>query len=73
MIGESLSPTPRQRAEEILRRLAPVAREALLVMCWMSHDARWFMAAPRGCGMTYRQAFWSRASSVRVVPPMSPQ
>jgi hypothetical protein len=35
MIGESLSPTPRQRAEEILRRLAPVEREALLVKCWM--------------------------------------
>lgn len=47
MIGESLSPTPRQRAEEILRRLAPVA--------------------------TYRQAFWSRASSVRVVAPVSLQ
>ncbi|MGH7373315.1 MAG: hypothetical protein ACREJY_03745 [Candidatus Rokuibacteriota bacterium] len=30
MIGESLSPTPRQRAEEILRRLA-AEREALLV------------------------------------------
>src|SRR5207249_11212655 len=51
MIGESLSPTPRQRAEEILRRLAPVEREALLVKCWMSHDARWLMAAARECGM----------------------
>jgi len=35
MIGESLSPTPRQRAEEILRRLAPVERDALLVKGWM--------------------------------------
>jgi hypothetical protein len=51
MIGESLSPTPRQLAEEILRRLAPVEREALLVKCWMSHDARRFMAAARECGM----------------------
>ena len=30
MIGESLSPTPRQRAEEILRRLAAVGRSPLL-------------------------------------------
>jgi hypothetical protein len=35
MIGDSLFPTPRPRAEEILRRVAPVEREALLVKCWM--------------------------------------
>jgi len=27
-----------------LGRLSPSEREALLVKCWMSHDARWFMA-----------------------------
>jgi hypothetical protein len=32
-------------------RLAPAEREALLIKCWMSHDARWFMAAAQTCGM----------------------
>ena len=41
----------RQRATEALGRLSPADREALLVKCWMSHDARWFMAVARECGM----------------------
>ena len=51
MTGEDLAPTLRQRAGEILRRLAPEEREALLLKCWMSHDARWFAAAVLAGGM----------------------
>jgi hypothetical protein len=40
-----LRPGLRRRALEILGRLAPAERESLLIKCWMSHDARWFMAA----------------------------
>ena len=32
-------------------RLAPAEREALLVQCWMAHDARWFAAAALAGGM----------------------
>lgn len=39
------------RPAEILARLSPAEREALLVKCWMSHDARWFMAVAEECGM----------------------
>lgn len=41
---ENLQPKLRQEAREILGRLSPPEREALLVKNWMSHDARWFMA-----------------------------
>ncbi len=41
----------RRKAGEILSRLSPSEREALLVKCWMSHDARWFMAVAGECGM----------------------
>ncbi len=41
----------RQKADAVLRRLLPSEREALLVKCWMSHDARWFMAVAREYGM----------------------
>ena len=34
----------RQKANDILGRLSPSERETLLIKCWMSHDARWFMA-----------------------------
>ena len=48
---ENLQPKLRQEANELLRRLSPAEREALLVKCWMSHDARWFMAVAREYGM----------------------
>lgn len=48
---EELQPRLRQRANDILRRLSPSEREALLVKCWMSHDARWFMAVAGEYGM----------------------
>jgi hypothetical protein len=48
---ENLQPELRQRANDILSRLSPSEREALIIKCWMSHDARWFMAAAREFGM----------------------
>ncbi len=40
-----------EKADDILARLSPAEREALLVKCWMSHDARWFMAVVAECGL----------------------
>ncbi|MBI4590446.1 MAG: hypothetical protein HY725_16575 [Candidatus Rokubacteria bacterium] len=48
---EDLKPELRRKAGDILGRLSPPEREALLVKCWMSHDARWFMAVAREFGM----------------------
>jgi hypothetical protein len=39
------------RADELLRRLGQAERESLLIKNWMSHDARWFMAAAREHGL----------------------
>jgi len=44
-------PALRQRAEEILRGLSAAEREELLIKCWMSHDARWFMAVAQQFGV----------------------
>ncbi len=46
-----LQPRLRQRANNILRRLLPSERETLLIKCWMSHDARWFVAVAGQYGM----------------------
>ena len=48
---EDLKPALRQKAQDILGRLSPPEREALLIKNWMSHDARWFMAVARGFGL----------------------
>jgi len=48
---EDLKPGLRQQAVEVLSRLAPAEREALLIKCWMSHDARWFMAVAGEFGL----------------------
>jgi hypothetical protein len=48
---ENLQPKLRQEAINILHRLPPAEREALLIKCWMSHDARWFMAVTKEYGM----------------------
>jgi hypothetical protein len=48
---EDLQPELRQEADRLLGRLTPPEREALLVKCWMSHDARWFMAVAGEYGM----------------------
>jgi hypothetical protein len=41
----------RTRAKEVLGWVSASEREALLIKCWMSHDARWFMAVARDYGM----------------------
>lgn len=41
----------RRKANQILRRLSRPEREELLIKCWMSHDARWFMAVAREYGL----------------------
>jgi len=40
-----------KKADNILARLSAAERETLLVKCWMSHDARWFMAVAAECGL----------------------
>jgi uncharacterized protein DUF6125 len=47
----NLQPVLRQQASDLLSRLSPLERELLLIKCWMSHDARWFMAVAREFGM----------------------
>jgi hypothetical protein len=48
---EQLQPKLREQASAVLQRLSSAEREALLVKCWMSHDARWFMAVAMEYGM----------------------
>ncbi len=48
---ENIQPKLRQKADDLLRQLAPPAREALLIKCWMSHDARWYMAVAKEFGL----------------------
>jgi len=48
---KDLQPGLRQKATDILGRLPPSEREALLIKCWMSHDARWFMAVAGEYGL----------------------
>jgi hypothetical protein len=48
---DDLRPELRQGADRILQRLSAWEREALLVKCWMSHDARWFMAVAQQYGL----------------------
>jgi hypothetical protein len=50
-MDEDLKPALRQKAAGLLARLGPAEREALLVKNWMSHDARWFMAVAKECGL----------------------
>jgi len=44
-------PQLREQANGILATLSPEEREALLIKCWMSHDARWFMAVAQAFGL----------------------
>jgi len=48
---KDLKPGLMRQALDILRRLSPSEREALIIKCWMSHDARWFMAVASEFGM----------------------
>ncbi|MFC1705621.1 hypothetical protein ACFL59_02220 [Planctomycetota bacterium] len=43
--SENLKGQFRDRAARYLSNLTTADREAMLVRCWMSHDAHWFMAA----------------------------
>ncbi len=47
----NLQPQLREQASELLHQLSPSERETLLIKCWMSHDARWFMAVASEFGM----------------------
>jgi hypothetical protein len=49
--SRSTRPGLGQRARDNLSKLSPAEREALLIRCWMSHDARWFMAVATEFGM----------------------
>jgi len=44
-------PALNPRAAKALAALSSDEREALLIKCWMSHDARWFAAVAMTCGM----------------------
>jgi len=48
---EQLQPRLRGQVSAVLQRLSPPEREAPLIKCWMSHDARWFMAVAMEYGM----------------------
>jgi len=48
---QDLRPALREKANDILARLSSAERETLLVKCWLSHDARWFMAVATECGL----------------------
>jgi len=48
---DDLQPGLRQRANDLWRQLAPSEHKALLIKCWMSHDARWFMAVAQEYGL----------------------
>ncbi len=48
---DDLRPAVAQEAAGILRRLSGPEREALLIKCWMSHDARWFMVVAKEFGL----------------------
>ena len=48
---EDRRPESRRQAEAALSRLSHEERAALVVKCWMSHDARWFMAVAQAFGL----------------------
>jgi hypothetical protein len=50
-VSEEIQPQLRQKANSLLRRLSGSQREMLLIKCWMSHDARWFMAVAQQYGV----------------------
>ncbi|MEE8396001.1 MAG: DUF6125 family protein [bacterium] len=50
---EDIRPQFRAGAREFFDRMSGAEREALMIRCWMAHDARWFMAIARECGMEF--------------------
>jgi hypothetical protein len=54
--GEAnVQPALRREARQVLRQLPAEERESLIIQCWMSHDARWFMAAALTFGLEAAQ------------------
>ena len=51
MSEQDRQPELRERAKDVLSALSHEEREALLIKCWMSHDARWFMAVAQAFGL----------------------
>lgn len=49
--GDARQLALRNGARRILETMSPQEREAFIVSAWMSHDARWFMAAARTLGL----------------------
>ena len=48
---ENLQTDFRRKANLILDRLSPSEQKELLIKCWMSHDAGWFMAVAAEYGV----------------------
>jgi hypothetical protein len=53
--SDDVTAAPRDEAATVLANLSAPEREALIIQCWMSHDARWFMAAAMTCGLETAQ------------------
>jgi hypothetical protein len=51
----NVQPELRRDAMRVLAQLQPEEREALIIQCWMSHDARWFTAAAAMFGLEAAQ------------------
>ncbi len=50
-MSANLQPALREKARRVIAALTPEQREEILIKCWMSHDARWFMAVAMSVGM----------------------
>lgn len=54
-IEADVQPALRREALKSLERLPAGEREALIIQCWMAHDARWFRAAALAFGLEAAQ------------------
>jgi hypothetical protein len=48
---EDRRPQLRRKVMEIVARLSHEDRDRLLIKCWLSHDARWYMAVAQAFGL----------------------
>lgn len=48
---QDIRPALQELSNDVVDALSPGEREALLIKCWLSHDARWFMAVAAECGI----------------------
>jgi hypothetical protein len=51
----NVQPELREEAQGILRELPAEEAQALIIKCWMSHDARWFTAVAMNAGLDVAQ------------------